>query len=145
MLAAAWLARGFDSPELVALAAMTSAEGRTEARRLLPQVIKSLGLRYVTEDTPGHPDPATRLSWIVAWAVGAMQDRFTPYAAAQKVLEAVEDEPSLEERTERLWAMVRDYDASPPGARGDVEQSIVGELWRLRVATAGPGGPAGVG
>lgn len=111
LLAAEWLARGFDSSELVQLAAMTSTEARTDARRLLPEVVESLGLRYVAADLWARPDPEARLRSSVAWAVGAMEKAFTPYSAAQKVLEAVEDEVSLQEPTEPLWALVRSYDA----------------------------------
>lgn len=139
LLAAEWLARGYDSSELVQLATMTSTEARSEARRLLPEVIASLGLRFVVADLGARSDPDALLRSSVAWAVGAMEDLFTPYAAAHMVLVAIEDEASLQQPAEPLWELVRAYEASPRSDRADVQRRIADELWRLRAVTVGVG------
>jgi hypothetical protein len=92
MLAAAWLAEGWNSEALVELASMSAVQARTEARRLLPTVLASLG---VSKPYSLADEAAARYAALVAWAVREMDGRFVPYSAAQKVLEAVDNDPQV--------------------------------------------------
>lgn len=71
---------------------------------------------------PGFTPPAAdRYAALVAWAVQAMDGPFVPYSAAQKVLEAVDDDPQqLDDMpgAEALRAALRDVDESPVELRG---------------------------
>src|SRR4051812_1570778 len=80
MLAAQWLAEGWDSDELRELAALSSADAKSDAHRLLPAVLASLGF---DEQRPLSPweDMHWRGYWgQVAWARDEMDRLLTPYA-----------------------------------------------------------------
>ena len=49
MLAAHWLAAGFDSPQLREYAGLSEAD-LTQARELMPEVLESIGFHVVTAD-----------------------------------------------------------------------------------------------
>ena len=107
MLAAVWLAQGYDSEELRELAGLTRQEGRQEARLLLPGVLASLG----------WPLQGQELLWlgywsVIEWARDYMDHLLTPYAAAQKVIEIAHDEPDLwvPAGADRLVSLLRDWD-----------------------------------
>lgn len=124
MLAAAWLAEGWDSPELVELAAMTQVEARAGARRMLASVLDSLGVNrpYAVEE-----EGAARYAALVAWAVRAMDGPYVPYSAGQKVLEAVDDDPATLANmpgVASLASRLRDVDASKVEDR-DAAQAAV--------------------
>jgi hypothetical protein len=53
MLAAVWLAQGYDSEELRELAGLTRHDSRQEGRLLLPGVLASLGCHFGTRTMPG--------------------------------------------------------------------------------------------
>src|SRR5262245_39316003 len=89
MLAAVWLARGYDSEELRELAGLTRQEAREAGRRRLPGVLASLGCP-LREEIP----------WLgywshITWARHEMDRLLTPYAAAQRVIEVAGDVPDL--------------------------------------------------
>ena len=120
LLAAGWLAEGWSSEPLVELASMSPAEARTEARRLLPAVFVSLGVHAVKSEEAWTANAADRYAAIVTRAAREMDGRFTPYSAAQKVLEAVDDEPHVFDSmpgTELLRARLRAHDKAPPEGR----------------------------
>lgn len=93
MLAAEWLVQGWDSEALVELAGLSRSEAQMEARRLLPLVLESLG--FDTGSMNLAATPARRYAERICWAVRAMEGPFTPYSAAEKILEMAEDEPGL--------------------------------------------------
>jgi hypothetical protein len=89
MLAAIWLAQGYDSEELRGLAGLTLQEAREGGRRLLAGVLSSLG-----------------------WP---MRDWWNaPYAAAQEVIDVASDVPDLwiPAGGERFVLLLRDCDTS---------------------------------
>lgn len=124
MLAAAWLADGWNSEALVELASMTEAEARTDARRLLSTVLDSLG---VMQPYSVQNEAAARYAALIAWAVREMDGRFVPYSVAQKVLEAVDDDPQTFKDmpgAAALRATLRDVEQSPIEHR-DAAQAAV--------------------
>ena len=127
LLAAAWLAEGWDSEALVELASMSASDARAEARRLLPTVLDSLG---VSNPYSAADEAAARYAAKVAWAVREMDSRFVPYSAAQKLLETVDDEPQLFDGmpgTQALRQALRAVDAVTGAAR-DAEQERLRRL-----------------
>ena len=89
LLAAGWLADGYDSPLLRELAGLTRAESM-RAKHLLAEVLGELGHPPVTVDGPWSE---------ICWIVDEMDVKFTPYATAQRVLDIAQD-------TDGLWAYV---------------------------------------
>lgn len=133
MLAAVWLAQGFDSPELRELAGLTRDESRTSGARLLPGVLASLG--WPMRDLSGSPE---ELPWRgywheIAWAKEQMDRLVTPYAAAQRVIEVAGDVPDLwiPAGGERLVAHLRDWDEYPADRR-EIDDQIRRHLRSLR-------------
>lgn len=126
MLAAAWLAEGWDSDELRDLAAMSRQEAREAAMRCFPAVLSSLGF----EMEPGARSPWEELPWrghwgLIRWARNEMDGRLSPYAAAQRVLEVVGDVPELWEpgHGEALMSILREWDREPT-RRDDLDEQI---------------------
>lgn len=90
-----------------------------------------------TTDGPGLPgrhaahsiknEAAARYAALIAWAVREMDGRFVPYSAAQKVLEAVDDDPQTFQDmpgAEALRARLRDVERSS-SERRDAAQAAV--------------------
>ena len=110
MVAAQWLVDGHDSDLLREVAAMSSREGH-DARRLLRDVLESIG----------HPleqgGAVEAVPWLgywsrIGWAVHEMDRKFSPYAVAQIVLDAIEDVPDLWDpaRGAELTELLRAWD-----------------------------------
>jgi hypothetical protein len=117
MLAAGWLAEGWSSETLVELASMSQAEARAGARRLLPDVLASLG---VAEPYSRQGEARSRYTALIAWAVREMDGRFVPYSAGQKVLEVVDDDPQTFDDmpgAEELRARLRDVEKASSAQR----------------------------
>lgn len=112
-LAAKWLADGFDSKALRNLAAIGPG-GEAEARRLLPTALVSIGFPVVPTDWPDEEGPWRGFGSRIAWAIREMDAKLSPYAAAQCVLEALEELPGLSESVNGadLERLLRDWDAS---------------------------------
>lgn len=96
----------------------------------------------VVEAEPGNslvlvePTAATRYAAQVRWAVRAMDERFTPESAAEKVLEMVDDEPrafhgmpGVNRLSELVEAARRAED--PATARAAVRDFLAGLAERL--------------
>jgi len=110
MLAAHWLAQGYDSEELLELAGLTRQEAREGGRRLLAGVLSSLG--WPTRDWRNAPE---ELPWLgywyrIAWAQEQVDRLLSPYAAAQEVIDVASDVPDLwiPAGGERLALLLRD-------------------------------------
>jgi hypothetical protein len=116
MLAATWLAEGYDSEQLRELAGLTSQEARQAGRRLLAGVLSSLG--YPMRDwRNSFEELPWRGCWHqISWAQNEMDRLVAPYAAAQRVIEVVGDVPDLwiPADGERLMSLQRDWDQRPP-------------------------------
>jgi len=78
MLAASWLVQGYEGAPLQVLAGMSATEARTEARRLLPQVLQSLGYPERSEDQPWDGRPWRGYWNEIEWAVSQVDSRFRP-------------------------------------------------------------------
>lgn len=112
MLAAIWLARGYDSGELRELAGLTREEARQGGRRLVAGVLASLG--WPVRDWRNAPE---EIPWLGCWyqveyAQDQMDRLLTPYAAAQRVVEVASDVPDLwvPAGGARLTALLEDWD-----------------------------------
>jgi len=112
MLAAVWLAQGYDSDELRELAGMTRQEGQQGGRQLLPGVLASLGWPMRDCRNPREEIPWRGYWDAIAWAQEQMDRLLSPYAAAQKVIEVAGDVPDLWVLAggERLMSLLRDWD-----------------------------------
>lgn len=89
--------------------------------------VRSYGPDVTTSTMPGDPSPTARDRYreLVTWAVRVMDGRFTPYAAGQRVVEWVEDDPQLmteahgepgyEELLGIIWDLPFSEAASPQG------------------------------
>jgi hypothetical protein len=124
LLAAAWLAEGWSSEALIELACMSPTAARTEARRLLAKALDSLGVREPYSPTD---EAHARYAAMMGWAVREMNGPFVPYSAAQKVLEAVDDEPALFDGmpgAEELREATRTYDGSSSEDREAAQQRL---------------------
>jgi hypothetical protein len=124
MLAALWLADGYDSAQLRDLAGLTKRDG-AEARALLPDVLVSLGYPI-----PEFIDPYDRQPWRgywgrIRWAQRGMDGLMSPYAAAQVILEVAGDVEGLWQaaRGQELMALLREWDQEPD-ARAAIDQQI---------------------
>ena len=95
MLAAVWLVQGYDSAELRELAAMTRKQARQDGRRLLADVLSSLG--WPMRDWRNAADEVPWLGyWYrIEWAQVQMDRLISPYAAAQEVIDVASDVPDL--------------------------------------------------
>lgn len=132
MLAARWLADGLDSEPLRALAALTRRD-RVEARRLLPEVLSSLGIRVPRSDTPWDQLP-WRGNWSgIEWAQRELDHRLSPYAAAQRVLEVAGDVPGLWEPAggAEIMRLLARWDAEPE-SRAEVDDLLRARVRALR-------------
>jgi hypothetical protein len=71
-------------------------------------------------------DPQQRLADLVGWARRAMDDTFAPFAAAQKVMEFVEDDPGLSNApgVEDLWQAMLAFETTTDRDRGAAEDLI---------------------
>lgn len=136
LLAARWLAEGWDGEGLVRLAGASRTEARQDGRRLLREALHGLDLPLQ------QPGRAVRWAARLAWAVYAMDVSFTPVAAAAKVLEAAEDDPSLLAGItglDELRDAVAEAGAAGPPVAQDQVRSLLQRLLReapLTVASA---------
>jgi hypothetical protein len=112
MLAAVWLAQGYDSDELRELAGLTRQEARQGGRQLLAGVLSSLG--WPMRDWRNSPEEIPWLGYwyLIAGAQEQMDKMLTPYAAAQEVIEVAGDVPDLwvPAGGERLMSLLRKWD-----------------------------------
>jgi hypothetical protein len=139
MLAAVWLAEGYDSEELRELAALSRQEARQAGRRRLAQVLASLGYpmrewRHSLEELP----------WLGYWrqiefAQAEMDRLLTPYASAQRVVEVAGDVPDLwgPAGGERLMSLLRDWDEIPSD-RSQIEGQLREHVRSLRAEDVPP-------
>lgn len=124
LLAAVWLAQGWQSDPLIELAGMSRDEARLDARRLLQPVLDSL---KVGPGLPRSASGSARFAERVGWAVRAMTGPFIPYSAAQKVLELADDEARTFQGMvdlEALASAVQTYEAAAPGNSEPLEEGI---------------------
>lgn len=124
LLASVWLSEGWDSDQLVELAGMSLTRDSSHGRRLLPSVLESLGL----DSSDNYSGSATeRFATELAWAVSVMDGPFTPFTAAQKVLEMADDEPALFDGLpglDQLASQVATYEQADPAGRQEVGGAI---------------------
>lgn len=115
MLAAVWLAQGYDSDELRELAALTRHEARQGGRRLLAGVLSSLGWPMRDWRNAAEEIPWLGYWYLIAWAREQVDRMLTPYAAAQQVIEVAGDVPDLwvPAGGERLMSLLRAWDEHP--------------------------------
>jgi hypothetical protein len=114
MLAATWLAEGYDSEELRELAGMTRQQSREGGRRLLSGVLSSLGW-------PLRGNSPEEIPWLgywyqIEWAQVQMDRLLSPYVAAQEILDVASDVPDLWRPAggERLVSLLRAWDEDQP-------------------------------
>ena len=133
MLAAVWLAQGYDSGELRELAALTRQEARQGGRRLLAGVLSSLG--WPMRDWRNAPEEIPWLGYwhLIAWAQEEMDRKLAPYAAAQQVIEVAGDMPDLwvPAGGERLMSLLRDWNEHP-AERQRIDDQLREHLRSLR-------------
>lgn len=120
LLAARWLAEGWDSEALIELAGMSRAEAQLDARRLLPVVLTSLGFDASSDY---RSSGLVRYTDLIGWAVRAMNGPFIPYSAAQKVLEVADDEPDTFDGMPGLDALAAALRAHEVASGVDREQA----------------------
>ncbi|CAN5402227.1 hypothetical protein BH10ACT8_BH10ACT8_23110 [soil metagenome] len=111
MLAAEWLAAGYDSPALVELASLHPAD-LGEARSLFEATLTELGHPRALTD-----EDSWRGHWgFIDWARNQMDLTHSPYAAAQRVLEVIGDVDGLWEpgKGAELTALLNQWDSHPP-------------------------------
>ena len=151
MLAAIWLAQGYDSEELRELAGLTRQDGRQEGRLLLPGVLVSLGWPPRDHDDAREwppwleeDDARKELPWLgywsrIAWARDEMDRLLAAYAAAQMVIEVADDEPDLWVPTDadRLRSLLRDWD-DHRAERQRIDDQIREHLRSLRAEDVPP-------
>jgi hypothetical protein len=127
MLAAVWLAQGYDSDELRGLAGLTRQEARQTGRRLLPDVLASLGW------PPRDHRPRLDYWHQIEFAQAEMDRLLAPYAAAQRVIEVAGDVPDLwaPVGAERLISLLKDWD-DHPAERQRTDDQIREHLRSLR-------------
>lgn len=138
-LAARWLAEGYDSEVLLEVASMSRREG-PEARQLFGDVLASLGYTISTYDSPWDELPWRGYWDRIAWAVSRMdQDRHSPYASAQVVVEVLDDVPDLWEPGggDHLVALLARWDTDP-SSRATVNDAIRAHLHRLTATDVPP-------
>jgi hypothetical protein len=116
MLAAVWLAQGYDSGELRELAGMTRQEARQGGRRLMAGVLSSLG--WPMRDWRNSPEETPWLGyWYrIEWAQVQIDRLLSPYAAAQVVIDVAGDVPDLWVAAggRGLVTILREWDEHPP-------------------------------
>ncbi|MFG1818703.1 hypothetical protein ACGFIF_33415 [Kribbella sp. NPDC049174] len=114
MLAAHWLAAGYDSPLLRELAGLTRRQA-TEAGQMLDAVLAELGHPTVIVDDPFEQLPWRGYWHHIWWAIDQMDKTHIPYASAQRVLEVLGEVPDLWRpgRGAQLIALLRQWDAHP--------------------------------
>jgi hypothetical protein len=133
MLAAIWLAQGYDSEELRELAGLTRQESREGGRQLLSGVLSSLG--WPMPDWRNSPEEIPWLGYwyVIAWAQEQLDRMLTPYAAAQKVIEIAGDVPDLwgPAGGQRMMSLLRDWDEHPV-ERNAIDAQLRSHLRSLR-------------
>ena len=133
MLAAEWLAQGYDSDELRELAGMTRQEAREGGRRRMADVLSSLG--WPMRD---WRNAAEEIPWLgywseIEWAQVQTDRLLSPYAAAQEVIDVAGDVPDLwiPAGGERLVSLLRHWDERP-AERQRIDDQIRQHLRSLR-------------
>jgi hypothetical protein len=108
MLGAHWLATGYESSALLALASLGPSD-LSEARALFETALMELG----------HPRASMEEAWhgywgLIDWARSQVDRTHSPYAAAQRVLEVIGDVPGLWEpgRGQALMSLLHRWDAN---------------------------------
>jgi hypothetical protein len=133
MLAAVWLAQGYDGEELRELAGLRRQEARQGGRQLLAGVLSSLG--WPIRDWRNAPEKIPWLGhWhVIVWAQEQMDRLLAPYAAAQQVIEVASDVPDLWAPAggERLTSLLRAWDEHP-AERQRIDDQIREHLQSLR-------------
>ncbi|MGW5361498.1 hypothetical protein [Actinopolymorpha pittospori] len=94
MLAAQWLVDGYDSPSLRELAGLTRTEA-TQAHHMMSAVLAELGHPLVPVDVPWDELPWRGYWTDIWWFVDQIDRTYSPYAAAQRVLDVLGDVPEL--------------------------------------------------
>ena len=139
MLAAEWLASGYDSDQLREVAGMSRREG-LEARRLFPELLASLGYDVRERDNPWDDSPWRGHWGRIAWCIAQMTaGRFAPYATAQMVLEAIGDVNDLWEPGggQYLMDLLARWDRDAH-QRADVDRLLRAHLLSLRQGDVPP-------
>jgi hypothetical protein len=133
MVAAVWLAQGYDSDELRELAGMTRQEARQGGRRLLADVLSSLGWPMRDWQNSTEEIPWLGYWYRIEWAQAQTDRLLSPYAAAQAVIEVAGDVPDLwiPAGGERLVTLLRDWDEHP-AERQQIGDQIREHLRSLR-------------
>lgn len=125
MIGAQWLAAGYESPALVQLASL-GRNDLAEARTLFETALEELGY------------PRDQGAWLghwgsIDWACNQVDTTHSPYAAAQRVLEAVGDVPDLWKpgRGQELMALLREWDTYP-ARRSEIDDALRHHLRSLK-------------
>ncbi|VXC23210.1 hypothetical protein [Aeromicrobium sp. 9AM] len=131
MLAAQWLAEGWDGPALRDLAGLTHYQ-LNDAGGLLGRALVELGFPQAESDFPWDDAPWRGYWGTIWWSVNQIDKKLSPYAAAQQVVEIVGDVPDLWEPGHgevlvRLLEQWRDH----PDDRVELADRIRGVLGSL--------------
>lgn len=133
MLGAHWLAAGYESSALLALASLGPSE-LSEARALFEMALTELG----------HPRAPMEDAWhghwgFIHWARSQVDRTHSPYAAAQRVLEVIGDVPELWEpgRGQELMSLLHEWDANVAD-RTALDNEIRAYLWSLKADDCPP-------
>lgn len=132
LLAAHWLAEGYDSAELRELAALSSGD-RVDARRGLPGALASIGFPVIERDSPWEDRPWRGYWGQILWAVREIDHKLTVYSAAQRVLGVLGDVPDLWEPGggDVLQSLILAWDEQP-ASRHAIEAELRAHLAQLR-------------
>jgi hypothetical protein len=124
--------QGYDSPTLRDVAGLSGREG-TEARQMFSAVLSELGHPIPDRDFPWDERPWRGYWERIWWAVDQIDKTHSPDAAAQHVLEVLDDVPDLwaPGRGQALAALLTDWDALP-AKRAELDQRIRAHLLSLR-------------
>lgn len=132
MLAARWLTQGFDSPTLREIAGLPARQG-TEARQSFSIALSELGYPVPVSDVPWDDLPWRGYWDSIWWAVDRTDKTHSPYAAAQHVIEILDDVPDLwgPGHGDELAAVLAEWDENPD-RRTELDDRIRTHLRSLR-------------
>ena len=111
---------------------MSQVEARSHARRLLPSVLASLGFDTTDEYLASG---LGRYAAQLTWAVKVMDGRFTPFSAAQKVVEMTDDEPAVFDGLpgpDQLAWEISSYEGADVAGQQEAEGVLRRQLLALR-------------
>lgn len=142
MLAAVWLAQGYDSEELRQLAGLTRQEAREGGRQLMAGVLSSLGWPMRDWRNALEEIPWLGYWYQIAWAQEQVDRLISPYAAAQRVIEVAGDVPDLwvPAGGEQLTCLLWDWDEHP-AERHQIDDQLREHLRSLREQDVPPRRP----